>query len=111
MLALRKAFVHARSSCAVLTPVYYRIWPDKIATHTGELTAMVRLSKCLTRTTRNIGAAILLTTLAFSANAIEVGQRAPDFVLVGSDGRKHRLRDYRGEAVVLAWFPKAFTGG
>ncbi|MFC2173398.1 hypothetical protein ACFLU6_12305 [Acidobacteriota bacterium] len=32
--------------------------------------------------------------------------------LEGSDGKTYRLEDYRGEkAVVLAWFPKAFTGG
>jgi hypothetical protein len=37
---------------------------------------------------------------------------APDFELPGSDGRTYRLGDFRGaRAVVLAWFPKAFTGG
>jgi peroxiredoxin Q/BCP len=40
------------------------------------------------------------------------GDVAPDFQLLGSDGRVYRLADYRGrEAVVLAWFPKAFTLG
>jgi peroxiredoxin Q/BCP len=40
------------------------------------------------------------------------GDRAPDFELPGSDGRVYRLADYaEREAVVLAWFPKAFTGG
>ena len=40
------------------------------------------------------------------------GDVAPDFELTGSDGRTHRLSDSRGrEAVVVAWFPKAFTGG
>jgi peroxiredoxin Q/BCP len=43
---------------------------------------------------------------------LNVGDVAPDFVLAGSDGSVHRLSDSRGrEAVVLAWFPKAFTGG
>src|SRR5436190_4380281 len=43
---------------------------------------------------------------------LEPGQIAPDFELPGSDGRSYRLRDYRDrDAVVLAWFPKAFTGG
>lgn len=42
---------------------------------------------------------------------LKVGDRAPDFALQGSDGRLHRLSDYKGKTVVLAWFPKAFTGG
>ncbi len=37
---------------------------------------------------------------------------APTFELQGSDGKIHRLSDHAGKrAVVLAWFPKAFTGG
>jgi thioredoxin-dependent peroxiredoxin len=40
------------------------------------------------------------------------GDEAPDFLLPGSDGRSYHLRDFRGtRAVVVAWFPKAFTGG
>jgi thioredoxin-dependent peroxiredoxin len=39
------------------------------------------------------------------------GDAAPDFVLEASDGRRYRLHDLRGRVVVLAWFPKAFTGG
>jgi len=42
---------------------------------------------------------------------LKVGDMAPAFELRGSDGKVHRLADYRGQAVVLAWFPKAFTGG
>ena len=42
---------------------------------------------------------------------LEPGDRAPDFSLPGSDGRTYRLRDCLGQAVVIAWFPKAFTGG
>ena len=42
----------------------------------------------------------------------KVGQMAPAFTLKGSDGKTHSLRDYVGKkAVVIAWFPKAFTGG
>ena len=42
---------------------------------------------------------------------LAVGDVAPDFTLAGSDGKQHHLADYRGTAVVVAWFPKAFTGG
>ena len=42
---------------------------------------------------------------------LKVGDMAPDFTLPGSDGKIHKLSDYRGKTVVLAWFPKAFTGG
>jgi thioredoxin-dependent peroxiredoxin len=43
---------------------------------------------------------------------LKPGDLAPDFEFAGSDGRTHRLGDSRGrEAVVLAWLPKAFTGG
>ena len=42
---------------------------------------------------------------------LKVGDMAPDFALPGSDGKTHKLSDYRGKTVVLAWFPKAFTGG
>ena len=41
-----------------------------------------------------------------------VGDMAPEFELAGSDGEVHRLADHRGRrAVVLAWFPKAYTPG
>jgi peroxiredoxin Q/BCP len=43
---------------------------------------------------------------------LEVGDAAPPFTLEGSDGRTHSLTDHEGKRpVVLAWFPKAFTGG
>ena len=43
---------------------------------------------------------------------LKVGDMAPDFSLQGSDGKTHKLSDYRGKsAVVAAWFPKAFTSG
>ena len=44
--------------------------------------------------------------------ALEIGDKAPPFKLPGSDGATHQLSDYLGEnPVVLAFFPKAFTGG
>jgi|SRR5687767_15511618 len=47
-----------------------------------------------------------------SAGGLKVGDPAPDFTLPGSDGREYTLSSYRGrQAVVLAWFAKAFTSG
>jgi peroxiredoxin Q/BCP len=44
--------------------------------------------------------------------ALAINDPAPPFSLAGSDGRTYALDDFRGKrAVVLAWFPKAFTGG
>jgi peroxiredoxin Q/BCP len=42
---------------------------------------------------------------------LKPGDKAPDFALPGTDGTIHKLSDYRGKTVVLAWYPKAFTGG
>jgi len=42
---------------------------------------------------------------------LKVGDMAPAFSLPGSDGKTHALSEYKGKTVVLAWFPKAFTGG
>lgn len=59
-------------------------------------------------------ASALFVMLASSAPAAELkpGDPAPDFSLVGSDGKTYKLSDFNGKsAVVVAWFPKAFTGG
>lgn len=57
----------------------------------------------------------LLLALGHGVDAraeLSVGDPAPDFNLQGSDGRTYRLSDFRGEqAVVVAWFPKAYTSG
>jgi peroxiredoxin Q/BCP len=58
-----------------------------------------------------LGAMTALGGGAATAAELAVGDTAPDFTLTGSDGKQHRLADYRGTAVVVAWFPKAFTGG
>lgn len=43
---------------------------------------------------------------------LKAGDVAPAFELQGSDGKVHKLSEHAGhEAVVVAWFPKAFTGG
>lgn len=47
-----------------------------------------------------------------AADELAVGDKAPDFALTGSDGKIYRLSDFHGKsAVVIAWYPKAFTGG
>lgn len=58
-----------------------------------------------------LAAVLALGATAAAAADLAVGDAAPDFALEGSDGEIHRLADYRGRTVVLAWFPKAFTGG
>ena len=57
-----------------------------------------------------LAAALLVSALAQAAP--RVGDMAPDFSLVGSDGETYSLARFRGEKpVVIAFFPKAFTGG
>jgi len=47
-----------------------------------------------------------------ASKPLDAGDPAPAFELQGSDGKIHRLADFAGkQAVVVAWFPKAFTGG
>lgn len=54
----------------------------------------------------------MLAIAAVAMPAVTVGDAAPTFSLPGSDGRVYRLTDYKGkQAVVVAWFAKAFTGG
>ena len=62
------------------------------------------------------GAALSLVTSSVMAQApaveLKPGDMAPAFSLPGSDGKTHSLAEHKGQrAVVLAWFPKAFTGG
>ena len=43
---------------------------------------------------------------------LKVGDQAPAFSLQASDGKTYKLSDFKGkQAVVLAWFPKAYTHG
>ena len=53
----------------------------------------------------------LVATGVVAAAELEAGDQAPPFSLPGSDGKTHDLADYEGRTVILAWFPKAFTGG
>jgi peroxiredoxin Q/BCP len=57
------------------------------------------------------GLCLLLAPAMALASELKPGDAAPAFTLPGSDVRTHQLSDYAGQAVVVAWFPKAFTGG
>ena len=57
-------------------------------------------------------AAVALIIMAQAARAdLQVGQTAPEFALPDQSGKIHRLSDYRGKVVVLAFYPKDFTAG
>ncbi len=65
---------------------------------------------------KQIGIALLVLCLiapvSAGTKAIDAGDAAPAFSLPGSDGITYALADFKGEkAVVIAWFPMAFTGG
>ena len=58
-----------------------------------------------------VSSLIAMATITAQAD-LKVGDPAPDFKLQGSDGKTYQLADFKGKkAVVIAWFPKAFTGG
>ena len=48
---------------------------------------------------------ILVTSLAasFAAYAVRVGDAAPDFTGTDSNGKTHKLSEYRGKYIVLEW--------
>ena len=67
--------------------------------------------KQLLRTTTGLAfAAVTFFSLSLFAE-LNVGDAAPAFELKGSDGKTYKLADLTGKAVVVAWYPKAFTGG
>ncbi|MBI3863677.1 MAG: redoxin domain-containing protein [Planctomycetia bacterium] len=54
----------------------------------------------------------LATAHAEDKPVLKEGDKAPDFKLKASDGKEYSLKQFAGkQAVVIAWFPKAFTGG
>jgi peroxiredoxin Q/BCP len=53
-----------------------------------------------------------LAAVPAAAAELKVGDPAPDFTLQATDGQTYKLSSFKGkQAVVLAWFPKAFTQG
>jgi peroxiredoxin Q/BCP len=71
--------------------------------------------RVLTETARAVATGV--TNLALgrgghSLLALGPGDPAPNFTLQASDGREYTLSEFLGrKSVVIAWFPKAFTGG
>jgi thioredoxin-dependent peroxiredoxin len=59
-----------------------------------------------------LGLGLMGLSRAADAADLKVGDKAPAFTLPGSDGKTYSLDQFKGKkAVVIAWFPKAFTGG
>ena len=76
----------------------------------------------LTRLNASLWAAILMTALIIpvvsgeeavtTPDMLKVGMIAPDFTLKDEEGTERNLSDYLGkQSVVLAFYPKDFTGG
>ena len=65
---------------------------------------------------RTLLTASLVFGLATAAMAqtvdLKVGDQAPNFKLQATDGKTYQLSEFKGkQAVVVAWFPAAFTRG
>ena len=59
-----------------------------------------------------LGLAAIGAGVSSAATQLKVGDMAPDFSLPATNGKTVRLSDYKGKNnVVLAFYPKAFTGG
>jgi peroxiredoxin Q/BCP len=44
-------------------------------------------------------------------DVLDVGEKAPSFTLPDQNGKIHRLSDYKGKVLVLAFYPADFTKG
>ncbi len=55
---------------------------------------------------------LLMCADAAAQQLPKVGDKAPDFSMTGSDKKPYSLQDFVGkQAVIIAWFPRAFTKG
>ena len=57
------------------------------------------------------GCALPAQTVAPPKTNLKVGDMAPDFSLKTTEGNTFTLSAHRGQTVVVAFFPAAFTGG
>jgi len=72
---------------------------------------MIRSSWCIP-TILGLGLGLLTAARPVCAADLKPGDKAPAFSLQGSDGKTYSLDQFKGKkAVVIAWYPKAFTGG
>lgn len=61
---------------------------------------------------RSAALVVMVISLVSSALALEIGDQAPDFKLQATDGKTYQLSELlKQQAVVLAWYPFAFTRG
>ena len=59
-----------------------------------------------------LGFSMALIGGRISRAELKVGEKAPEFSLKASDGKTYSLADFKGKkGIIIAWFPKAFTGG
>ena len=74
---------------------------------------LVKPLRTIAHTLGAIAVGAVNTLMHHDEPAVELkpGDPAPDFTLPGSDGRTYRLEELAGQPLVIAWFPKAFTGG
>ena len=81
----------------------------------NRMTWMIKLLRTLFATAAATAAGVVNVASGRGSGeqvVLEPGDAAPLFTLPGSDGVTYRLADLIGRhAVVIAWFPKAFTGG
>jgi peroxiredoxin Q/BCP len=63
-------------------------------------------------TAATFGLCLSMGSSVSMAELPKVGDMAPDYSMQGSDGKTYSAKDFVGkQAVIIAWFPKAFTGG
>ena len=58
-----------------------------------------------------IAALFAVSSVGAFADAPAVGSDAPDFTLTTNEGNQASLKDFRGQWVVLYFYPKDFSGG
>ena len=66
----------------------------------------------MNRTVFNRLLVLLGLLLSTTLGALEVGDQAPPFSLQATDGKTYSLEQFHNkQAIVIAWYPKAFTSG